>query len=198
VRIASRGALVQQANAIESLSNVDVLCLDKTGTLTTNRIQLHAVHPIGIAELELRALLGDFAASTSAGNRTSEAIGAQCIGQPRRAIVEVPFSSARKWSALALEDSGTYVLGAPEVLAPYTPDVASFAQVVDGWTARGLRVVLFAYRPDAAPLHDSDGQPRPPENLVPLGLVALSDELRPEAHATLSGFAAAGVHLKHG
>ena len=200
VRIASRGALVQQANAIESLSNVDVLCLDKTGTLTTNRIRLHALHPIGIQEAELRRLLGDFAASTPAGNRTSDAIGEECIGQPRRTIAEVPFSSARKWSALLIDDEfatrGTYVLGAPDVLAPYVRHDERSRDVVAGWTERGLRVVVFAYRADAAPLHDRDGQPRPPDNLVPLGLIALSDELRPDAHATLGGFAAAGVGLK--
>ena len=72
VRIVRKGALVQQANAIESLSNVDMLCMDKTGTLTTNDLELIAVYPLqGKDEAELRRLLGDFVASGSVGNVTS-------------------------------------------------------------------------------------------------------------------------------
>ena len=56
------------------------------------------------------------------------------------------------------------------------------------WTASGLRVLLFAFRPDAAPLHDGVGAPRLPDGLVPLGLVSLSDELRPDLEDTLAGF----------
>lgn len=200
IRIARRGALVQQANAIESLSNVDVLCLDKTGTLTTNRIQFHAAYPFAIEQPELRRLLGEFAASGSAGNRSSEAIVAACGGQPRRVLSEVVFSSARKWSALVVDDEpalrGTFVLGAPEMLASYVRPEDDLAAQAGEWMARGLRVMLFAYRPDAVPLCDSSGEPRLPQGLRPLGLVCLSDELRTEAKTTLAGFAAAGIRLK--
>jgi cation-transporting P-type ATPase E len=200
LRIARRGALVQQANAVESLSNVDVLCLDKTGTLTSNRIQFHAVHPVGIEESELRRLLGEFSASGSTGNRTSDAIASACGGQPRRVLEEVPFSSARKWSALLVDDEpalrGTYVLGAPELIVPSLVSMDGLAEQADEWTATGLRVLLFAFRSDAAPLHDAAGEPRLPEGLVALGLVSLSDELRADAQQTLAGFAAAGIKLK--
>jgi cation-transporting ATPase E len=193
-------ALVQQANAVESLSNVDVLCLDKTGTLTTNRIQFRTVFPLAIDEAELRRLLGEFAASCSVGNRTSEAPVAALGGQPRRVLEEVPFSSARKWSALLVDDPsslrGTYVLGAPEMLAPSTRPSDELTAQANEWMASGLRVLLFAYRPDAATLHDSRGEPRLPDGLHPLGLVSLSDELRPEARQTLAGFAEAGIRLK--
>ncbi len=74
LRMARQGALVQQINAVKSLSNVDILCLDKTGTLTTNRIQLRQIVPIGIDEAKLKQLLGDFVASTGRVNRTAEAI----------------------------------------------------------------------------------------------------------------------------
>ncbi|NIO41614.1 MAG: HAD-IC family P-type ATPase, partial [Burkholderiales bacterium] len=70
VRIAGKGALIQQSNAVESLSNVTLLCLDKTGTLTTNRIRLNSVQPLGLTEAELSQVMGDFVASVSDRNRT--------------------------------------------------------------------------------------------------------------------------------
>ena len=119
VRIADKGALVQQINSVESLCHVTVLCLDKTGTLTTNRIQLDQIKPIngssGLAESELRRILGDYAHSVSASNRTNQAIVEAGEGQARAVHEEVPFSSARKWSALSFNEDdlrGVYVLGA--------------------------------------------------------------------------------------
>ncbi|NJP11719.1 MAG: HAD-IC family P-type ATPase [Leptolyngbyaceae cyanobacterium RU_5_1] len=100
VRMIGQDVLIQQANAVESLSNVDVLCLDKTGTLTTNQIELQEVYPIGISEDELRSLLGVYAASTTAGNKTNDAIANACPGIISEPMAEVLFSSARKWSAL--------------------------------------------------------------------------------------------------
>ena len=201
VRMAGKGALVQQSNAIESMSHVDVLCLDKTGTLTTNRIHLHAVHPLGVTRDELQGLLGDFVASASSANRTTEAVGAAFKGQARRVREQVAFSSERKWSAVAFDDDslrGIHVLGAPEMLQPYlSPHRGEDgSEVADDWTAQGLRVLLFAHRPEVAPLFGANGEPQLPTDLIPLGLVSLSDELRPEAQATLAGFAEAGIRIK--
>src|SRR5918911_1724660 len=110
VRVAGQGALVQQTNAIESLSNVDTFCLDKTGTLTTNRLQVHDIHPFGISRDALQRWLGDFVASATTSNKTSEAIAQELPGQKQPAIDEVPFSSARKWSALVFDgqDEGSH------------------------------------------------------------------------------------------
>lgn len=207
VRMAGKGALVQQSNAIESMSHVDILCLDKTGTLTTNRIKLNAVHPLGVIEDELKDRLGDFVASASSSNLTSDAIGAAFKGHVRRVQEQVAFSSERKWSAIAFEDDswgGVYVLGAPEMLQPYlsSPSPVNGAQVgsrwgpCDDWTAQGLRVLLFAHRPEVMPLFDANGEPQLPADLMPLGLVSFSDELRPEAQAALAGFAEAGIQIK--
>ena len=121
VRIIGKGALVQQANAVESLSNIDTLCLDKTGTLTTNNMVLDKIHALNIEKSELLRLLGNYIASLTTSNATSEAIGAGCSGQALKVSEEAPFSSARKWSALSFDDDalqGVYVLGAPELLLP--------------------------------------------------------------------------------
>ncbi|HKC74045.1 MAG TPA: HAD-IC family P-type ATPase, partial [Chloroflexota bacterium] len=199
VRMLRKGTLVQQANAVESLSHVDVLCLDKTGTLTTNRLRFCALHPLGRPESDVKRMLGDYAASVSERNRTAETIHGACGGQTRRLVEEVPFSSARKWGALACDDAalrGTYVLGAPEVLQPALQRDADLGTQGDTWAAQGLRVLLFAYRPDLTPLHDAGDGPTLPSELIPLGLVSLGDELRPDVQATLAAQAGLGTDLK--
>ncbi|HEY9740387.1 MAG TPA: HAD-IC family P-type ATPase [Coleofasciculaceae cyanobacterium] len=222
VRMVGEDVLIQQANAVESLSNVNVLCLDKTGTLTTNQIKLQEVYPVGVTEAELRTLLGDYAANTMAGNKTNEAIAAICPGQVRPLKAEVPFSSARKWSALAFEEigkwgdsemgsnekytplplhrptgpHGVYVLGAPEILAKDMSLTAEMTDYIQSGTEQGLRVVLFAYSPNLTALHDDADQPQLPPDLTPLGILRFNDQLRPEAKETLAGFAKAGIEVK--
>ena len=199
LRIVQRGALIQQSNSVESLSNVNVLCMDKTGTLTANRIVFADVSPLGVTREEVVARLGDFAHNVTSSNRTSEAIAAALPGETRRLVDEVPFSSARKWSAIAVDDAmrGVYVLGAIEMLKPYLhAESVDFNQQVEEWSEQGLRVLLFAYHPTALSLHDSLEQPRLPQDLTPLGVIACTDELRPELKETLKGFAEAGVKLK--
>ena len=223
MRVAGQGALVQQTNAIESLSNVDTFCLDKTGTLTTNRLQVQEVRPLGIDRGDLQRRLSDFVASATTGNKTSEAIAQALPGEKQPVTDEVPFSSARKWSALVFDGQeegipeepaaategtaapnlpaphslrGVYVLGAPEMLRSHLRQGAELDGHGEEWAARGLRVLLFAYQPEPVPLHDGADEVRDPQGLIPLGLVGLTDELRPRAYETLTAFARAGVDLK--
>jgi cation-transporting ATPase E len=197
LHIAQKKALIQQANAVESLSNVDVLCLDKTGTLTTNRIQLDTLHPIGLTEAQLRQILADFAASVSASNRTNAALAEGCPGEQRPVKAELPFGSAHKWSALAFEDRpGVYVLGAPEVLAQAVALTAERQATIQTAADRGLRVLLFAYSSTLPPLQDAAGTPQLPPQLEPLGILQFSDELRPDARSTLEKFLQAGIQVK--
>ncbi len=203
VRIIQYGALVQQSNAIESLSNVTVLCLDKTGTLTANRLQVNAVHPIGVGEDDLKHILGTLVASAKTLNKTSEAIQQAYPAAAQTLLAEVPFSSARKWSAVAIEQ-GIYALGAPEMLQPYLGEASQETSTV--WqniqtqsallTDRGLRVLLIAYHPDPRLLSDQGDESRLPDSCQPLGLISLSDELRAESKETLQRFIAAGVQPK--
>jgi cation-transporting ATPase E len=199
VRIAGQGALVQQANAVESLSHVDVLCLDKTGTLTTNQLTFDALHPLALDAASLRSQLGDFVASVRTPNATSSAIARACPGAARHVRDEIPFASVRKWSALALDDPArrsVYVLGAPEILAPALRPGSDVGAEVERLAAAGLRVVLFAGRDGLVALRDAEGEPCLPSDLTPLGLITLSDQLRPEAQATLRAFAGAGIQVK--
>ncbi len=206
VRIARSGALVQQSNAIESLSNVDTLCLDKTGTLTTGDVQFQGLYPLAATGDTVADTLGMAMASAASGNKTSQAI-ADALPRPSAHLVaEIPFSSVRKWSAVALADGerqGIYALGAPEVMRAHlgldTPDGVTWGEIAARnrrLADEGLRVLLFAHSPDPSVLHDDDDASRLPVGMTPLALVALSDELRPDAREILARFGNAGVELK--
>jgi cation-transporting ATPase E len=212
IRILRFGALVQQANSIESLSHVDVLCLDKTGTLTANRLEVTSVVGLdGAGDDEVIAVLAALAASATVRNNTTEAIAARWPRDPLRQAAEVPFSSARKWSAVAFahgDDSlpGIIALGAPTFLRPSlaTDDDgepmgwAALDAAATTWTEQGLRVLLVATYADAdaLPPHDDEAEATLPGGMRALGLVALADELRAEAGSVLASFAAAGVAVK--
>ncbi|MCC6629191.1 MAG: HAD-IC family P-type ATPase [Chloroflexi bacterium] len=199
VRLADKGVLVQQANAVESLSNVDVFCMDKTGTLTANRLVLREVAPLTGDDARVRHLLGQYAASTATPTATSQAILTACPAPARPLARETPFSSARKWSALAFADpptGPTYVLGAPEILEPHLASAGRLSDLVEQWTAHGLRVLLLASTTAAISPDDGDGDAHLPDELQPLALLSFADELRPEAQATLQHFIAAGVTPK--
>lgn len=202
--IAKQGALVQQVNAVESLSTIDILCMDKTGTLTANQLIFNAVSPLGDVKTEdVAAQLGDFVRSAATSNATGEAIRAGTSGEQRVPVDEVPFASARKWSALAFDHPtrhGVYVLGALELLTPYLPPEALHIdgplwQQARDWSDQGLRVLLFAHNPHITTLHEAQGEPQLPP-LTPLALVSLGDELRPEVKTTIAAFNQLGVQLK--
>lgn len=194
VRLIRSGLLVQQSNAIESLSNVDTLAFDKTGTLTTNRLKVRAVQAAsGIDEAQLQHDLGTLAASATASNKTTRAI-AEAYPMPRQALAgEVPFSSARGWSAVATSTE-VLVLGAPEVIEPQLDSglEPGLAQLAHRWRDEGLRVLVFARHTNPSALQIA----APPAGMQPCGLVAISDELRPGASDTLAAFQAAGVTPK--
>ncbi len=203
LRVSGSGALVQQINAVESTSHVNLLCLDKTGTLTANRIQLDVVQSVGrgpdAGDEALRRILGSYAASIADANPTLDALRHACDGRAWPVREAVPFSSERKWSALAFDapgEPGAFVLGAPEVLAPHLEAGYHPSPLVEEWAQRGLRVLLFARHPGAASLHDGAGEPWLPRNLLPVGVLGFRDELRPEAQETLQHFADLGIQVK--
>ncbi len=199
VKIANQSALVQQANAVESISNVDIMCIDKTGTLTANRIFLQTVIPLDAADQsELRRLLGDYAASAAASNKTNDAL-IQAEPRSRRTVKrEIPFNSAYKWSGIAFADSpGMYILGAPEVLARALPasTAATLQPSIDSGAVQGLRVLLFAHSATVVEQEDAEGNPVLPP-LTPLAVLYFGDELREGVHQTLAEFQQAGVQVK--
>lgn len=193
VRIAGKGVLVQQANSVESMSAVTVLCMDKTGTLTANRLQLDRT--ISLVP-DADRLLGDFAASIPIQNKTSAALAQARPGTARTPTAEIPFSSELKWSGLAFdtpEMKGSYLLGAPEVLHPHLHESDQSVPNIREWTEQGMRVLYFACHPDSNALRTPADQTRPPDGLTLLAILGFTDELRPNARETVAQFVSAGV-----
>ncbi len=195
IRIVGKGILVQQANAIESISHLDILCLDKTGTLTTNAIRFDRLLVPGGDQATIEKQLGDFVYNTSSVNPTSKAIAAACPGELRQVTGEVLFGSAHKWSALQFRHAPdtTYFLGAPEVLLNNLFDREAWREQEEILANDGLRVVLFAASSDQS---FNPKKTQLPQQLKPLALIGLRDELRHDVQATLAQFQQAGVALK--
>ncbi|BCY10723.1 cation transporter E1-E2 family ATPase [Actinoplanes sp. L3-i22] len=194
-RIARAGALVQQVNAVESVSNVDVVCTDKTGTLTTGRLALDELVPLGGHEhAEVTRALGGLVHNAAAPNQTARSLMAALPATGWTIHDEVPFSSALRWSGVTA-DEGTWILGAPDALAGHLGRALDDGGI-SSRTERGLRVLLLARAEEpGAELRDGDGRPCLP-GLRPVGLIVLADELRPEVPDTVRGFQEGGVALK--
>ncbi|MEO9174893.1 MAG: HAD-IC family P-type ATPase [Gaiellales bacterium] len=194
-RMARRGALVQRLSAVESLAGVDVVCVDKTGTLTDGTLALDEIVPLaGHSEAEVRAALGAFATSLAGRNPTADAIATALGGRTLSVSVEVPFSSRWKWSGLTLTDGETQVLGAPDVLLHRVRDPGSIAAEVDVRARRQRRVLLFA-RGTGTLEEVGEGAPDVPL-LEPIGLIALTERMRDQTIETIAYLRNAGVAVK--
>ena len=191
VRLARRRVLVQELPAVEVLARVDVLCIDKTGTLTEGRLVVDEVELLG-EDGSHRDALAALAAAEPHPNATLLAIR-ESFPDPREgwlAARTVPFSSARKWSGADFGTRGTWVLGAPDVLLGSRP--GDDAQLTRARThaEAGRRVVLLG-RTDA-PI-ETDARP---VGLVPVAFVILTDRVRETASTTLAYFARQGVDVR--
>jgi cation-transporting P-type ATPase E len=196
-KMARRGVLAQQLNAIESLASVSVLCTDKTGTLTEASLRVVELIPAdGVDEDELARALGRFAASAPSRNATLEAVHAAQFGGDGVGALEptaqVPFSSRRRWSALEL-DGDRLVLGAPEALLARAGDDA-LRNGASEHAAGGRRVLALAAA--GAPLPPPAPDAPLPDPLRPLGVVVLAERLRENATDTVTFFGAERVALK--
>ena len=192
-KVAQRGVLAQQLNAVESLASVDVVCTDKTGTLTEPTLRVVGlVPPVGVDEEALARELARYAVSAPSPNATLRAIADAGLAavEGRRVVGQVPFSSRRRWSALDLGEE-RLVLGAPERFASVDPALVARARQ----EASGGRRVLALGRTDA-PLPPAGSGPRFPDGVRALGLVLLAERLRPNAAETVAFFAAEEVELK--
>jgi len=199
VRIAQQGALVQQSNAVENLSRVTVLCTDKTGTLTANKIAFDRIYPFEKSVTELEHLLKIVVGSQTSTNKTSQAI-IESLGNTTLPIVdEVPFSSQLKWSAVAFEHEdlqGVYAIGALESLEPFIDNIPEGThEQVAKLSNEGKRVVAFGVATESIELRDDKDKPTLPQ-LNLLGLVSFTDQLRPHLSETLASFINNGIQLK--
>jgi cation-transporting ATPase E len=195
VRTARNGVLIQRLNAVESISRVDVLCLDKTGTLTSNSLAVETVMGLSLSEEDLKAKIGVFAASASFRNRTSTALLEAFPADAQDVSQEMVFDSSRKWSALVIDDE-LIVMGAPEVLKDFVEDSEAYADEVAQYAEQGLRVLLFAGKTGVEDIDIDSPEPLSEGSLKAYGLIVLRDELRRDAKETVERFTEGGVALK--
>ncbi len=187
IRLAQKKVLVQDMPAVEVLARVDTICVDKTGTLTEPGMRVRDVVPLGAVVPDLDAVLGAMGASEQSPNPTLAAIAEHYASPGWPVTASVPFSSARKWSAAGFDGHGTWLLGAPEILAIDDDDVLRQA---DERAADGARVLLLA-RSDGQP--SADGGPGP---LSAAALVVINQQLRPDAAETVAYFLEQDVTVK--
>ena len=194
-RLASKQVLTQELAAIEGLARVDVVCLDKTGTLTEGALVLGSVEHLldGSHDGSVTAGLAALSAVDEHPNPSLLAIKREFDQPPDWQATEVvPFSSARKWSAAAFADHGAWVLGAPDILLTASRDSRgdeSVQERMQHYAERGRRVLMLAGAPDGLA-----GETLPP--LEPLALVVLEEKVRDSAPATIKYFENQGVVVK--
>jgi cation-transporting P-type ATPase E len=191
VRLGQRQCLVQELPAIEGLARVDVVCADKTGTLTENGMRVSGVSDVGeaVAQSETVAdVLASLAAGDTRPNASMQAI-ADTYDRPPGwiATATAPFKSATKWSGASYRDHGNWVIGAPDVLLDPASAAAERAERIG---AQGLRVLLLGR--SEVPVDHPDA----PGRVAAVALVVLEQKVRPDAGATLDYFAAQDVSVK--
>ncbi len=178
VRLARQRTLVQELPAIEILARVDIICLDKTGTITSGEMDLAEVRRLD-PEANLDAL-GAIAWGDPNPNSTQQALQAALPPVDWELTGSIPFSSARKWSAYEFGDQGSWVLGAPEmVLGDITEDLAGQIRTEAGEGRRVLIAARTGSRLDGESL---------PAGLSPAALIMIEDQVRPDAAETLAYF----------
>ena len=209
--LARRKTLVQELPAVEGLARVDVICLDKTGTLTEGELTVERVQCLDDTSLGdvLQALA--LTAGDPEISATSKAITAHTGSSSWAPVGAIPFSSARKWAAVTADGHGTWVLGAPEMVlpAPAGEQQSVARSTADEAAAQGRRVLMLAHTVTAlvGPGHENEelhenaaDTPRDagqlPPGLHPVALVVLGERVRADAAQTLRYFTEQGVALK--
>lgn len=192
IRLASQKVLVHDMKCIESLARVDVLCVDKTGTITENEMQVSSVIPMeGFDPTQgvgLKAQISTLIAAMPEGNLTMQALK-RYFKTPLKKNAEAvfPFSSTYKYCTAVFPDNA-YVLGAPELVL--RSDYEKYRPLMESYSADGFRTVLFG-RYEGVP----DGQALT-EPVIPMGLILLTNPIRRDAPETFRYFAQQGVAIK--
>ena len=190
IRLGQLNVLVQELPAIEGLARVDVVCADKTGTLTENGLQFSRIEPSDDADpARIEQVLAQVAAADPRPNASMQALthALSPADQPWTVSAMAPFTSAKKWSGVSFAGQGNWVIGAPDVLAGPTTAISQRAEEIG---LSGRRVLLLGE--SDLPVDD----PAAPGTVTPRALVVLEQKVRPEAAGTLAYFAEQNVAVK--
>ena len=199
IRLAKKQVLLHDMKSIETLARVDVLCVDKTGTITEPGMQVTELVISGMcgdADMDKRAfahLLADYSAVIEDNNATMEAIrdyvAKNELEKGSRTVLKTePFTSANKYSKVSFVE-GDYMLGAPEFIMKDRYEEIS--EEIEEYQSKGYRVLLMAESGD-----DSTGSVRPLGGISPIGYIVLSNPIRENAESTFTYFKEQGVAIK--
>lgn len=190
LRLAKSQTLVQDMYSLEMLARVNVLCLDKTGTITDGRMRVHDTVILNtVGDISLNDIMGSMLRELDGNNQTSIALYNHFgYNDKFTATAKIPFSSKRKLSAVTFDEGGTYAMGAPEfVLKPYP---AKVEKLVKQYAQMGLRVIVLAHSP--APIVGE----KLPAVMKPIAIISIADNVREDAVETIKWFKENEVDVK--
>ena len=197
VRMADTGVLLQNSSSVESMSHVDTVCMDKTGTITTNRLVFDGIEYISPDREGTDRLIREFVSSTGSRNKTGIA-GEEKFGKTECQLDdEVQFSSDRKFSAVRVRNGDSYdtvVVGAWPFLRDRASNPEGIEERLSALAGRGLRSVVF-FSGHGGKLHEGDDISLP-DSLEVIAVVSISDEVRPDCKEIIQSFTEAGIDIK--
>ena len=191
IRLSKSKVLVQELFCIETLARVDVLCLDKTGTITEGKMNVNEIIQIQIEKEKMEEILCQIGQASEDTNATMEAIrdkfGKNTVKEEWKVVKKIPFSSAKKWSGIEFEEKGSYIIGAPEFVLK--EKIKLYEDMVHKY-ANDYRVILLAHS------NQTFQEKELPEQIEVLGFVLITDKIRENAKETLQYFKNQGVDIR--
>ncbi len=190
IRLARKKALVQDLYCVEMLARVNVLCLDKTGTITDGTMKVFNCLQLSSTEHTIKRIMGSMLSALGDNNQTSQAlINYFGYNKEMTPIITIPFSSSRKLSAVTFDGAGTYIMGAPEFVMPDNKD-EKLQTMIEQYAKDGYRTLLLAHS------KKSISKDTLPEDREAIALIILEDHIREDAAKTIAWFKGNGVKVK--
>ena len=192
LKLTKRRVLIQDMNCIETLAHVDILCVDKTGTITEPRMEVSDIFPLessGYSYEDIEKILAAFYSGQEPDNDTAKAMTEQFgLESDWKAVSRIPFTSSTKWSSADFGEHGQYIIGAPEFIMGDRYD--TIRGNAEPWSARGCRVLLLAAYDAQIDTHLDSAR------VAPIALIFLNNLIREDAPGTFKYFAEQGVSIR--